>query len=114
MKYPGIPAASDGGPFFYKGEQYPTSLHLFEALKFMPHREDIAREIRRIQDRTDMIQFSEGNNAARRTDWDQVALSMVSSIRPVSSVYYETLLTRPRPTDGRSSVGEVQSQRAPP
>lgn len=83
MKYPGIPAASDGGgPFYYKGEQYPTSLHLFEALKFMPHREDIARQIRSIQDRTDMIQFSERNAAARRTDWDQVALSMVSSRHP--------------------------------
>ena len=68
--------------FYYKNEQYPSSLHLFEALKYMPHREDIARQIRSIQDRTDMVAFSERNSAARRTDWDQVALSMVSLYDP--------------------------------
>ena len=58
----------------YQDELYPTALHLFEALKFLEHRPDLADQIRLCDDvGTTSVSFAEHT----RRDWGNVALTMV-------------------------------------
>ncbi|KAI0029255.1 hypothetical protein K488DRAFT_56763 [Vararia minispora EC-137] len=63
----------------YDGDSYPTALHLFEALKYLPHRPDVARMIREAP-LQDMSAISERHAAAMRPDWDNVALQMMDDV----------------------------------
>ncbi|KAG6919785.1 hypothetical protein DXG01_001624 [Tephrocybe rancida] len=45
-------------PVFYEDEMYPTAAHLLEALKFLPHRPDIAQRIRECEDLRQAQQIS--------------------------------------------------------
>jgi predicted NAD-dependent protein-ADP-ribosyltransferase YbiA (DUF1768 family) len=66
----------------YKDELYPTALHLFEALKFLPHRPDLADRVRQCERveqvasiRAELVDFI-------RQDWGNVMLSWVSKLLP--------------------------------
>ncbi|KAI0313133.1 DUF1768-domain-containing protein [Amylostereum chailletii] len=61
----------------YEGELYPTAMHLFEAMKFMHNRPDIADEIRCTPSPYDALEVSKRHDDRVRPDWDQVALSIM-------------------------------------
>ena len=64
---------------FYEDALYPTALHLFEALKFLKHRPDLADKIRLCEHVEDVAAISAPFAAHTRRDWGDVALA---SVRP--------------------------------
>ncbi|KAI0028427.1 hypothetical protein K488DRAFT_58656 [Vararia minispora EC-137] len=60
----------------YGDGYYPTALHLFEALKFLPHRPDIAEMIRQAPSNA-LARLSKRHARAMRADWDYVAVQMM-------------------------------------
>ena len=61
----------------YEDELYPTALHLFEALKFLPHRPDLAEQIRLCEHVEEVTAISASFAENTRRDWGNVALSTV-------------------------------------
>ena len=61
----------------YEDELYPTALHLFEALKFLPHRPDLADQIRLCEHVEEVTAISASFAEHTRRDWGNVALSTV-------------------------------------
>ncbi|KAF8188841.1 hypothetical protein K438DRAFT_1593929 [Mycena galopus ATCC 62051] len=58
----------------YNGKEYPTSEHLFQALKFMDNRPDIAESIRTIsKSPTEAQKYSLARTAHQHPDWDRMA-----------------------------------------
>ncbi|KAG1752326.1 uncharacterized protein EDB91DRAFT_1044610 [Suillus paluster] len=64
-------------PIEYKGKTYPTSEHLFQSLKFMEHRPELAEHIRTCSTRPRVV-FDETHrfNPEVRSDWLQVRIEM--------------------------------------
>jgi hypothetical protein len=61
----------------YQDELYPTALHLFEALKFLDHRPDLADQIRLCEHVEDVTAISASFAEHTRRDWGNVALVTV-------------------------------------
>lgn len=61
----------------YEEELYPTALHLFEALKFLEHRPDLADQIRLCERVEDVTAISASFAEHTRRDWGNVALATV-------------------------------------
>ena len=61
----------------YQDELYPTALHLFEALKFLEHRPDLADRIRLCEHVEDVTAISASFADYTRRDWGNVALATV-------------------------------------
>ena len=69
----------------YEDELFPTALHLFEALKFLPHRPDLAEQIRLCEHVEEVTAISASFAENTRRDWGNVALTTVRlfSVRPM-------------------------------
>ncbi|EGN91902.1 hypothetical protein SERLA73DRAFT_191872 [Serpula lacrymans var. lacrymans S7.3] len=65
-------------PVEYKGRRYPTSEHLFQALKFMEHRPELAEHIRTCSTRPRVV-FDETHrfNPEVRPDWLKIRVQMM-------------------------------------
>ena len=70
----------------YANKIYPTATHLHEALKYLPHRPDLAERLRNTDAVEDVYRLSEQwehqygtEGAGVRNDWRNVFLSMVSA-----------------------------------
>ncbi|KAF7312708.1 DUF1768 domain-containing protein [Mycena indigotica] len=65
-------------PVFYDNKRYPTSEHLFQSFKFMPHRPKLAEHIRTCSERPS-VAFSEARRFAPevRSDWKDVNIQMM-------------------------------------
>ena len=61
----------------YEDELFPTALHLFEALKFLPHRPDLAEQIRLCEHVEEVTAISASFAENTRRDWGNVALTTV-------------------------------------
>ncbi|KAH7910202.1 hypothetical protein BJ138DRAFT_1153451 [Hygrophoropsis aurantiaca] len=68
-------------PVEYKGKRYPTSEHLFQSLKFLDHRPELAEHIRTCSDRPRMV-FDETHrfNPEVRPDWLKVRVQMMDVV----------------------------------
>lgn len=64
----------------YEEDLYPTGLHLYEAMKFLRGRFDIAEMIRTAETPQDVFRISFENSDAQREDWREIALRKVRSI----------------------------------
>lgn len=62
----------------YEDELYPTALHLFEALKFLDYRPDLADSIRECERVEDVTAISASFAEHTRRDWGNVALATVT------------------------------------
>lgn len=56
-------------PVYLDGNKYPTAEHLFQALKFLPHRPDIANKIRKISSPQDAIKEARKNMPEVKKGW---------------------------------------------
>ena len=61
----------------YEDELYPTALHLFEALKFLAHRPDLAYQIRLCEHVEEVTAISALFSHITRREWGDVARSIV-------------------------------------
>jgi hypothetical protein len=61
----------------YQNETYPSALHLYEALKFIGHRPDLAEKIRKCASVHDIYPLSASLQEHVRPDWGQIFLKMV-------------------------------------
>ena len=66
----------------YEDELYPTALHLFEALKFLPYWPDLADRVRRCERVEQVASISAELTNFVRQDWGNIMLSMVSEVFP--------------------------------
>ncbi|KAH7929045.1 DUF1768-domain-containing protein [Leucogyrophana mollusca] len=68
-------------PIEYQGKRYPTSEHLFQSLKFLEHRPELAEHIRTCSDRPRMV-FDETHrfNPEVRPDWLKVRIQMMDMV----------------------------------
>ncbi|OAX35361.1 DUF1768-domain-containing protein [Rhizopogon vinicolor AM-OR11-026] len=68
-------------PIEYNGRTYPTSEHLFQSMKFMEHRPELAEHIRTCSTRPRVV-FDETHrfNPEVRTDWLQVRIEMMDLV----------------------------------
>ncbi|KAI9453458.1 hypothetical protein BJY52DRAFT_840197 [Lactarius psammicola] len=64
----------------YEDELYPTALHLFEALKFLEHRPDLADQIRLCGRVEDVTHISASFAEHTRRDWGIVALATMDEV----------------------------------
>ncbi|KAF8267407.1 hypothetical protein EI94DRAFT_1730458 [Lactarius quietus] len=82
----------------YEDELYPTALHLFEALKFLPHRPDLAEQIRLCEHVEEVTEISASYADNTRRDWGNVALTtmderlrgLLLSTAPADLIYVES------------------------
>ncbi|KAF8449240.1 hypothetical protein L210DRAFT_3369831, partial [Boletus edulis BED1] len=65
----------------YRGKQYPTSEHLFQSLKFLDHRPELAEHIRTCSPRPRVV-FDETHrfNPEVRPDWLRVRVDMMDLV----------------------------------
>ncbi|KAJ7067355.1 hypothetical protein C8F01DRAFT_1247735 [Mycena amicta] len=65
-------------PVYYENKRYPTSEHLFQSFKFLPHRPKLAEHIRTCSERPS-VAFSEARRFAPevRSDWKDVNIQMM-------------------------------------
>ena len=61
----------------YQHRSYPTGMHLLEAMKFLPHRGDLAEQIRNCGTPEEAVAVAAGMREYWRRDWEAVALEMV-------------------------------------
>ncbi|KAG9312801.1 hypothetical protein JVU11DRAFT_6217 [Chiua virens] len=68
-------------PVEYKGKRYPTSEHLFQSLKFLDHRPELAEHIRTCSPRPRVV-FDETHrfNPEVRSDWLRVRIDMMDVV----------------------------------
>ncbi|KAI0313712.1 hypothetical protein OF83DRAFT_1065037 [Amylostereum chailletii] len=66
----------------YDGKVHPTASHLFEAMRFLPHRPDIAESIRMCDSRSthDAENISFRNDDHVRVDWKQVLIEKMDEV----------------------------------
>lgn len=68
-------------PVDYRGKRYPTSEHLFQSLKFLDHRPELAEHIRTCSPRPRVV-FDETHrfNPEVRSDWLRVRIDMMDLV----------------------------------
>ncbi|KAJ7286331.1 hypothetical protein C8J57DRAFT_1287346 [Mycena rebaudengoi] len=69
----------------YQGVEYPSAMHLHEAMKYMPHNPALAERIRQCPSVADVHPLSEeltrnGGPRAVRADWGEVYLSLMRDV----------------------------------
>ncbi|KAJ7066595.1 hypothetical protein C8F01DRAFT_709045 [Mycena amicta] len=64
----------------YNGVVYPTSQHLFQALKFIGHRMDIAELIRSAATAQLALAIAHSNKTLSRADWFQINLTQMEEV----------------------------------
>ncbi|KAI0043490.1 DUF1768-domain-containing protein [Auriscalpium vulgare] len=64
----------------HEEELYPTALHLYEALKFLSHRPDIAKRIRHCERPEEVYAISSSEAESTRPDWHIVAIQMMDTV----------------------------------
>ncbi|EEB90939.1 hypothetical protein MPER_10787, partial [Moniliophthora perniciosa FA553] len=64
----------------YQNCTYPTATHLFEALKFLPRRPDLAAKISKTPSVPEVYRLSSTLQKHVRPDWGQVFLSMMEEV----------------------------------
>ncbi|KAI0310421.1 hypothetical protein OF83DRAFT_1178569 [Amylostereum chailletii] len=69
----------------HDGKSYPTSTHLLEAMKFLPHRPDISESIREAQDDREAERISTRENLEIREDWEQIAQEKADEVKFVQN-----------------------------
>ncbi|KZT06498.1 DUF1768-domain-containing protein [Laetiporus sulphureus 93-53] len=67
-------------PVHYEHKSYPTALHLFEAMKFMGHKPDIAERIRACPTVEEARAVSESASSEVRPDWERVVLENLDEV----------------------------------
>ncbi|KAI0065856.1 DUF1768-domain-containing protein [Artomyces pyxidatus] len=93
MGKPGVPPIrfSGYGPYagflhhsehkvLFEEELYPTALHLYEALKFLQHRPDIADRIRECARPEEVYAISTAEATQTRADWHSIAIQMMDTV----------------------------------
>ena len=90
----------------YQDELYPTALHLFEALKFLDHRPDLADRIRLCEHVEEVTAISASFAEHTRRDWGNVALATVRLFSVLSSMQSSSDGTHGW-IDGRGTVSKV-------
>lgn len=98
----------------YEGKSYPTALHLFKARKFLPHRPDLAKRIRRCERVDQVASISDELANFARKDWRNIKLSMVGSVFSYSTprlgkifLLTDRSIADGRRIDGRGVVPQV-------
>jgi ribA/ribD-fused uncharacterized protein len=64
-------------PVYYDGIKYPTSEHLFQAMKFLPHRPDLATKVRKISSPNDAIKEARRNMTEVKKGWISKGINVV-------------------------------------
>ncbi|PIL37647.1 hypothetical protein GSI_01341 [Ganoderma sinense ZZ0214-1] len=64
----------------YGHRSYPTGAHLFEALKFMGGRDDLAERVRGCGTAEEAVAVAEGLREYWRADWDEVKVEMLENV----------------------------------
>ncbi|GJE95755.1 NADAR family protein [Phanerochaete sordida] len=64
-------------PVYYEDRLYPTSEHLFQALKFIGHRPDLAERVRNAPSARQALTEATNNRRKQRNDWFHVNLNMM-------------------------------------
>lgn len=68
----------------YQNKTYPTAVHLFEAMKYLPHREDLADRIRTAPTVQEVYQMTGSGNAEWvgeiRRNWGEVMLDVLEEV----------------------------------
>lgn len=67
-------------PVIYGGLAYPTSEHLFQSLKFIPHRADISDLIRNCKTSADALSEATRHKKHQRADWFRVNIQMMDEV----------------------------------
>jgi hypothetical protein len=66
----------------YNNQTYPTATHLYEALKFIGHRHDLAEKIRKVKAVHEVYPLSSSFQKHARRDWGSVFLQTVCHFAP--------------------------------
>ncbi|KAJ7131873.1 hypothetical protein C8R43DRAFT_655785 [Mycena crocata] len=78
-KYYGF-SNSSPHPVKYDGKKYPTVQHLFQALKYLDERPDIAERVRTIsKSPDDAVDYSLAQAAHQRPDWNRMSISKMET-----------------------------------
>ncbi|KAG6330964.1 hypothetical protein ID866_8125 [Astraeus odoratus] len=100
-------------PVEYQGKIYPTSEHLFQSLKFLPHRPELAEHMRTCSDRPRAV-FDEAHrfNPEVRPDWLTIRIEMASASH-ILYIEWPSLTSHHRcsscpPTDGDGDAELVE------
>ncbi|KAF8806196.1 DUF1768-domain-containing protein [Phlegmacium glaucopus] len=64
----------------YNGLEYPTALHLHEALKFLGHRPDIAEKIRQCSSVHEVYPLATKYAGLQRPDWGEQFLQLMEEV----------------------------------
>ncbi|KDR84174.1 hypothetical protein GALMADRAFT_236867 [Galerina marginata CBS 339.88] len=64
----------------FRNQIYPTAMHLYEALKFIDHRPDIAEAIRNCNDVSDVYPLAAKYQDLQRTDWPSLHVDMMEEV----------------------------------
>ncbi|KAF8630180.1 hypothetical protein AX15_003059 [Amanita polypyramis BW_CC] len=67
-------------PIKYRGQMYPTSEHLFQSLKFLDHKSDVAEMIRVASRPRDAFDLARQYRKSMRNDWFQVNIKMMDDV----------------------------------
>ncbi|CAO1625462.1 unnamed protein product [Sympodiomycopsis kandeliae] len=65
-------------PIYYDNIRYPSAEHLFQSLKFMPHKPELAKSIRKIELPSDAIRLARKNAQFVRSGWRQEGLNVIA------------------------------------
>jgi ribA/ribD-fused uncharacterized protein len=71
-------ANSAGYAVVYDGQRYASAEHLFQALKFLPHRPDLAAKIRRARTADDAMRIARKHTEHIKRGWIVEALNIKS------------------------------------
>ncbi|KAF7308804.1 DUF1768 domain-containing protein [Mycena kentingensis (nom. inval.)] len=78
-------------PITYNGLVYPTSQHLFQALKFIGHRADIAEQIRVAATADIAFTTAHANQASVRPDWFSINVAQMEQVQYLKYTQYDLL-----------------------
>nr|GAT55741.1 predicted protein [Mycena chlorophos] len=78
-------------PINYNGVVYPSPQHLFQALKFVAHRMDIAETIRNAATAEIAFDIAHANKAAARADWFSINLEKMEEVLFLKFTQYDQL-----------------------
>ncbi|KAF7378242.1 DUF1768 domain-containing protein [Mycena sanguinolenta] len=92
-------------PVYYDKKRYPTSEHLFQSLKFQPHRPRLAEHIRTCSERPS-VAFSEARRFQPevRSDWKDVNIQMMDLVLWYKFMQHESLKKELLATDDAELV----------
>ncbi|EJF62166.1 hypothetical protein BD309DRAFT_962442 [Dichomitus squalens] len=88
----------------YQHRSYPTAQHLFEALKFLPHRPDFAESVRGRGTAEEAFAVAEGMRDYWRSDWEDIKLEMLEEVLYHKFVQHPTLRQMLMSTGGADLV----------